>query len=215
MQFSDLFALENFQHKALFEQTVYPWEVIKLLHEYLLSLSLGIHQGDISQQAYLIKPELISIGEGTVIEPGAYIKGPCVIGKNCTIRHGAYIRGDCLIGDGCVIGHTTELKNALFLNRAKAAHFAFVGDSILGNDVNLGAGVKCANLRLDHQTVRIKIENKKFETGMKKLGAIVGDRSQIGCNSVLNPGVILGKSVMIYPAQVCSGVWEDNSLIKG
>src|SRR6267154_3568005 len=150
---NQFFTLEEYSHVLLFEGCQYPWQALEGLKNYLASLKLGNIETDVPSSAYLIHPELISIGPGTVIEPGAYIEGPCIIGKQCVIRHGAYIRGDVVTGDSCVIGHDTEVKHSIFFNSTSAAHFNYVGDSILGNRVNLGAGVKCANLRLDHQPI--------------------------------------------------------------
>jgi len=145
----------------------------------------------------------IQLGKGTVVEPGALLRGPTIIGDCTEVRQGAYVRGTCLVGDRCVVGHTTELKAAIMLNGAKAGHFAYVGDSILGNDVNLGAGTKLANLKIITQDITIRIEGKLFHTGLRKMGAILGDRAELGCNSVTNPGVILGKGSLVYP---CVGV---------
>lgn len=140
-----------------------------------------------------------------MIEPGVYIQGPCIIGKNCVIRHGAYIREGVICGDYCQIGHSAELKHSILLNHACATHFVYVGDSILGNEVNLGAGVKCANLRLDRSEVVVAWNGKRVKTGLKKLGAIVGDRVQIGCNCVLNPGTLIGKESFSHPLLNLSG----------
>lgn len=141
----------------------------------------------------------IVIGEGTVIETGALIKGPTVIGARCDVRQGAYIRGGCIFGDGCVIGHATEVKDSVFLDGAKAGHFAYVGDSILGNRVNLGAGTKLANLKIIESPVRVRVEGEIHDTGLRKFGAIIGDDSELGCNSVTNPGTLLGKHCLVYP----------------
>ena len=157
---------------------------------------------------------MISIGQGSVIEPGAYIQGPCVIGKNCIVRHGAYIRGNVLTGDDCLIGHDTEVKQAILFNKARPAHFAYIGDSILGNGVNLGAGVKCANFKLDHSSIQLNISGKLVATGMRKLGALIGDGSQIGCNSVTNPGTLIGQEVRCYPCLTLQGFIPSRSLIK-
>lgn len=196
MKVSDFFDLSEFAHRDLFSDCTYVWEALQKIPSYFK----GPFQilGDVSPQAYLINPDKISIGEGSVVEPGAYIEGPCIIGKGCTIRHGAYIRGNLITGDHCVIGHTTEVKNAIFLNGAKAAHFAYVGDSILGNNVNLGAGTKLANLRFDNKTIVIA----GIETGIRKFGAIVGDGAQTGCNSVLNPGTLMEKNSTCRPCSV-------------
>lgn len=211
---SNFFNLSQFSHAKLFESSTYVWEALGKIHSYLKTQKLGKIEVEIPQGTFLINPELISIGEGTVIEPGAYIKGPCIIGKNCTIRHGAYIRGDVITGDGCVIGHDTEIKNTIMLNNAHAAHFAYLGDSILGNRVNLGAGTKCANLRLNNSVVEVFVENQKISTGLRKFGAIIGDDSQLGCNSVTNPGSLIGMKVFCYPCTNFGGVIPGNSLVK-
>jgi NDP-sugar pyrophosphorylase family protein len=210
---SHFFDLSSFEHSALFQDCQFVWQALQRLEQYLASKKLG--QIEVSTDgAYLINPELISIGAGTVIEPGAYIKGPCIIGKNCQIRHGAYIRGDCIVGDRSVVGHTTEMKHSILLNNAHAAHFAYVGDSILGNSVNLGAGVKCANLRLKKDEVIVRYNDQKFKTGLRKFGAIIGDESQVGCNAVLNPGTLISKQVECYPLTCVGGFIEEKSRIK-
>jgi NDP-sugar pyrophosphorylase family protein len=168
---------------------------------------------NIPEGVFLIDRHLITIEKGSVIEPGAYIKGPCYIGKNCTIRHGAYIRGNLITGDGCVIGHDTEIKNAIFLNQVHAAHFAYVGDSILGNRVNLGAGTKCANLKFDKQAIILNVDGNKIETGLKKFGAVLGDDVQTGCNVVTNPGTILGKGVHCHPLTNVKGVIPAEAIV--
>lgn len=208
------FDLEGFAHKAVFANCTYVWQALEKLEAYLLAQSLGHIESREQQYAYLINPELISIGEGTIIEPGAYIKGPCIIGKDCQIRQGAYIRGNVLVGDRCIVGHTTELKHAILLNHARAAHFAFVGDSILGNDVNLGAGVKCANLRLDGLPVVVRHRDMSISTGLRKFGAILGDGAQIGCNAVLNPGTVFGRRTKCFPGVCVGGVIETGKLVK-
>jgi NDP-sugar pyrophosphorylase family protein len=168
---------------------------------------------EIPEGVYLERKELISIGKGTVIEPGVFIRGPCMIGKNCTIRHGAYLRESVILGDQCHIGHGTELKHSVLLDRAAATHFVYVGDSILGHSVNLGAGVKCANLRLDRADVSVRFNGKKLKTGLKKFGAIVGDRVQIGCNSVLNPGTLIGRESFSFPLMNLKGTIPSRSQI--
>lgn len=208
------FHLKDFHHAVIFQGCHYVWEALDKIHSYLQSISLGNIVVGIPGGAHLIHPERISIGKGTCIEPGAYIKGPCIIGENCSIRQGAYIRGDVIIGDGCVVGHDTEVKNSVFLNHANAAHFAYLGDSIIGNRVNLGAGVKCANLRLDRKEIYIHFEGKKIGTKRKKLGAIFGDDTQIGCNSVSNPGTITGKGVICYPCLNFGGFVPEKAMIQ-
>lgn len=209
-----LFHLTHYRHAVIFQDCQYPWEVFNKIHDYLMTIHLGKIGVGIPSGAHLINPELISIGKGTLIEPGAYIKGPCIIGDDCCIRQGAYIRGDVIVGNGCVIGHDSELKNSILLNGAKAAHFAYVGDSLLGNEVNLGAGVKLSNVRMDHAPISIIFEGQRISTGRKKLGAILGDGTQMGCNSVSNPGVITGKNVHCYPCLNISGYIPENAKIK-
>jgi NDP-sugar pyrophosphorylase family protein len=201
----DFFDLTHFAHAALFEKCQYPWEALSHLSAYLKAKALGKIEAEVPDGVFLVNASTISIGPGTIIEPGAYIHGPCLIGANCTIRHGAYIRGDLLCGNGCIIGHATEIKHSIMLNNAMAPHFNYVGDSILGNQTNLGAGVVCANLRLDHAPVKIYHADQVIQTNLKKLGAIIGDGSQIGCNSVLNPGTLLSKKSLILPCQNIGG----------
>lgn len=211
---SQFFSLEGYAHRSLFEDCQYPWEALKKLDAYLGSAKLGVIEVEIPASVHLVNPELISIGAGTVIEPGVFIQGPCIIGKNCFIRHGAYIRGDVVTGDHCVIGHDTEVKRSIFLNHASAAHFNYVGDSILGNHINLGAGVKCANLRLDHQSVFVTIHGEKIDTTLVKLGAIVGDHAKVGCNCVINPGTILGRNSFCFPCLNVYGFVPENGRVR-
>lgn len=158
----------------------------------------------------------VQLGKGTVVEPGALIKGPTIIGASTEIRQGAYLRGTCLVGDRCVVGHTTEVKGSIFLNGAKAGHFAYVGDSILGTNVNLGAGTKLANLKIKGNAIRIWTEGGLMDTGRRKLGAIIGDGTEIGCNAVTNPGTILGKKCLVFPlTSVPAGVYKERSVIGG
>lgn len=209
-----LFDLSLFAHRALFSEEIYVWDALKKVESYIRTQKLGNIEIEIPDGVHLVHPELISIGKGTVIEPGAYIKGPCIIGENCQVRQGAYIRGNVIVGNHCVIGHDTEMKSVIMLDYANAAHFAYLGDSILGNRVNLGAGTKCANLRLDHGEVKVEIEGKKVATGLKKFGAILGDDTQLGCNSVTNPGTVTGKGVFCYPCVNFGGVIPAKSVVK-
>lgn len=143
----------------------------------------------------------VLIDEGAIVEPTAFIQGPCYIGPGAEVRHGAYIRGNVYVGPKAVVGHTTEVKGAVFFDHAKAGHFAYVGDSILGKGVNLGAGTKLANLGLTRQTIRVKhpVTNTYVSTGLTKFSAIMGDESQTGCNSVLSPGTLLMPGTMVLP----------------
>ena len=147
----------------------------------------------------------IILGSGTVVEPGALIKGPTVIGNNTEVRQGAYMRGNCLVGHGCVVGHATEMKNSIMLDGAKAAHFAYVGDSILGNAANLGAGTRLANLKMIPGSIAIRHDGKVYDTGRRKLGAILGDNTETGCNAVTSPGTLMGPSSIVYPTIMVPG----------
>ncbi|MDD5757671.1 MAG: hypothetical protein PHI06_01155 [Desulfobulbaceae bacterium] len=164
----------------------------------------------------ILSGEQLAIGTGVFIEAGALIKSPAIIGDCTEIRQGAYLRGYCLTGKRCVIGHVTEVKHSIFFNDAKAGHFAYLGDSILGNAVNLGAGTKLANLRFTGGAVPIRTSTGIISSGLKKLGAIMADEVQTGCNSVTNPGTLLGRKTMLMPNTTApSGYHPPNSLIKG
>ena len=159
--------------------------------------------------------EKIVLGKGVFIEGGAMIKSPAIIGDYNEIRQGAYLRGYVLTGQGCVLGHTTEIKHALFLDNAKAGHFNYIGDSILGNNTNLGAGTKLANLRFIGGNVIIDHAGKSLDTGRHKLGAILGDDAQTGCNSVTNPGVLLAKNTCVMPnTTVRSGYHAPGTFVR-
>lgn len=210
----NFFDVTNYLHATLFQDCNYVWEIFDHLPDYLKHTQFIHSEANISDKAFLINPEQISLGKGTIVEPGAYIKGPCIIGENCIIRHGAYIRGHLITGNQCVIGHDTEIKNSILLNEVQAAHFAYIGNSILGNRVNLGAGVKCANLKLKKDAINIYHEGQYYETGLRKLGAFIGDGSQIGCNAVTNPGTLLGKNCFLFPCTNFGGVALNESIIR-
>ncbi len=211
---SAFFLLEHFAHSSLFDGCTYVWEALERLVPYLKQQKLGKIEVDIPSSAHLINPSLISIGKGTVVEPGAYIQGPCIIGDNCQIRHCAYIRGDVIAGEACVIGHSTEVKHSILLDRASAGHFNYVGDSILGNGVNLGAGVKCANLKLDHSPVTVFMGGERYKTNLRKMGAVIGDGAQLGCNCVTNPGTLMGRNTLAYPCVNVKGYLPEKERVK-
>jgi bifunctional N-acetylglucosamine-1-phosphate-uridyltransferase/glucosamine-1-phosphate-acetyltransferase GlmU-like protein len=159
--------------------------------------------------------DAIQLGPGAVVEPGALIKGPTIIGARTEVRQGAYIRGKCIIGDQCVVGHTTEMKSSVMLDGAKAGHFAYIGDSILGNGANLGAGTKLANLKIKEGSVKIRFGRETLDTGLRKFGAVIGDHTEIGCNTVTNPGTLLGQSCAVFPlTSVASGYYPSNSVVR-
>ena len=160
--------------------------------------------------------ERFRIGRGVLVESGAFLQGPVVLGDHTVVRQGAYLRGYCLVGRRCVVGHVTEVKHAVFLDDAKAGHFAYLGDSILGNGVNLGAGTKLANLRFTGGEVPVRTPTGTLASGLKKFGAIMADGVQTGCNSVTNPGTLLGQKTLLMPNTTApAGYHPPNSLIKG
>ncbi len=211
---SSFFSLENYAHAKLFDEREPVWAALTKLSSYLKHTQPGKIDVKIPEGVFVVNKEMISIGRGTIIEPGAFISGPCIIGENCVIRHGAYIRGDVITGDGCVIGHATEIKHSILLNNAGAAHFNYVGDSILGNHVNLGAGVKLANLKLNHDDVFIFLKGDKISTKLKKMGAILGDNVQLGCNAVTNPGTLMGPGSFCYPCACVKGFIPSKTIIR-
>lgn len=212
--YKNFFDLTFFRYPQLFKDVNNVWEALSQLEPFLKTLPLGKILGEVDPRAILINPESIIIGKGTIVEPGAFIRGPCVIGEECEIRHGSTIRGNVLVGDRCVIGHSTEVKNSIFLDQAQAGHLSYVGDSIVGNRVNLGAGTVCANLRLDKKPVTVSYAATRVETGLRKFGAVFGDEAQTGCNVVTNPGTILGKRARIYPCVNATGYIAENHVLK-
>jgi UDP-N-acetylglucosamine diphosphorylase / glucose-1-phosphate thymidylyltransferase / UDP-N-acetylgalactosamine diphosphorylase / glucosamine-1-phosphate N-acetyltransferase / galactosamine-1-phosphate N-acetyltransferase len=211
----NFFDLSSFEYADLFADLEYTWEALARLEGYLLAHThkeQSIH-GAVHAGAFLVG-EHILIEEGAIVEPGAYIEGPCIIGRDCVVRHGAYVRANMLAGAGSLIGHATETKNAILLPESKAAHFAYVGDSILGRRVNLGAGTKLANYRLGGGLIKLHVNNQSIPTGRNKLGAILGDDCQLGCNSVCNPGTLLGPRCAVRPLAVVSGYHPARSQLK-
>ena len=204
----ELFDLRQTEHGELFRSLGQAWEAVLRISEYLAAnlqpqqLGQEVVEGD------------VFIGEGTVIEPGALIRGPVWIGRNCRIGHGATIRDNVIVGDGCVVGHSVELKNSLLFNGCDVPHFNYVGDSILRHRVHLGAGAKPANYRLIRGNVNVRLADRKIDSGLAKLGALIGDRTEIGCNAVLQPGTILGRDCVLYPSVTFGGVMPEGRLVK-
>lgn len=209
------FTIEEFEHSSLFQQIEHVWEVLPNISIYLSQYSLGKIESPLPDGVHLENPHLIQIGKNCLIEPGCFIKGPCIIGDHSEVRQGAYIRGHVITGKKCIIGHATEIKNSILFDGAKAPHFNYVGDSILGKDTNLGAGVICSNLRLDNQNINFLIKGRIFSSKSNKIGLILGDRSQIGCNTVSNPGTLIGKDVLCFPSLNIGGWIPEKSIIKG
>lgn len=193
------FDLSNFEFPEIFDGVDYVWEVIprieKLIDEKIMN-------------------KKILLGKGTVVHKTAVIQSPVIIGENCFIGPHSFIRENCIISDNCRIGHSTELKNSILFKGAILSHQNYVCDSIIGSRVNMSAGAITANLRLDRKDITIKNGEDRIGTGLRKFGAIVGDDSFVGVNSVLNPGTILGKNTVVYPLSSVIGVHEDNETIK-
>ena len=208
----DLFDLTQFEHREIFAGTSFAWEALARLADYIAAHIKPGLRGEVRPGAW-IEGE-VELAEGSVVEPGALIRGPAIIGPGCQIRQGAYLRGDVLLGKGVIVGHCSEAKNAIFLNGAGAPHFNYVGDSILGNEVNLGAGTICSNFKLDGSPVTVRAGDQVYRTGMRKLGAILGDEVQTGCNSVLNPGTVLGRRCLVYPCASARGFHPENSILR-
>lgn len=210
----EIFCFDNFLFSQLFEKALYAWEPLLLLDQFFESIELGKKESVIPKGVHLIHPELITIGANVHIEPGAYIQGPCILGDGCEVRHCAYLRGHVVAGRNCLLGHCSEFKRAILLDDVCAAHFNYVGDSILGNGVNLGAGVKLANLRLDNESVQIFDREGNIPTRLKKLGAIIGDGAKLGCNGVTNPGTIIGKGAFCHPNITIGGYVPPKAIVK-
>lgn len=215
---ADFFDLEGFPHRELFDGVTLVWDVLPRIHPYLTAWFAAMDPdapriyGNIMGMAYVVGD--VFIGPGTVVEPGVMIKGPTIIGANVEVRQGAYIRGNAIICDHSVVGHTTEVKNAIFMEHAQAAHFAYVGDSVLGAHVTLGAGTKLANFKLVDSPISVFAGGEKHATGLRKFGAILGDRVGTGCNSVTMPGTVLSPGCMVYPNTTARGYHPAGTVLK-
>jgi len=240
--------LDEFAHKALFDDIEFIWDPLKSISSYLdkwlsrlpdetrrVATLTGLDaRSSGTKELYvrnwmeieaplLLEKQDIYLGAGTRLEPSAIIKGPCYVGKDCEIRHGAYLRGNVIVGDKCVIGHNTEVKNSLIMNHTEAGHFNYIGDSILGSYVNMGAGARLANVQFrsaedklkgNFPPIKLYVGTKEIDTRMTKLGAVIGDHVEIGCNAVLSPGALVAKSNWIYPnLNVPKGFYPPNQLI--
>lgn len=206
--FSYYFDLSSFAHADLFKDCEYIFDFLKYIENYVKNNLKPQILGTVMPGAYV--GDNIYLGKGSVVQPGAWIHGPAIIGQNCEIRHGAYVGANIITGDNVVIGHASEVNNAVFLNGSRAPHFAFVGHSILGNNVNLGAGTKLSNLKVTMN----EIEIDGIKTGLKKIGAVIGDGSSLGCNTVTQPATFIGKNVYGYPLALFRGFIESNTILK-
>src|SRR4051812_13720649 len=208
----DLFDLSQTDHASIFDGCDYAWDALKKIKSYLAAnLRPGLHHKADGPSHIGLN---VFIGEGTVVEAGVMIKGPAIIGRNCQIRHNAYFREDVIVGDNCVVGNSSELKNVFLFNNAQVPHFNYVGDSILGHKAHLGAGVKVSNIKIVPGNVTVEKDGIPFDTGLRKFGVLLGDRTDIGCNCVINPGSIIGRGSVIYPNVSWRGILPANMIVK-
>lgn len=206
------FDLSDFTHKDVFTGCEQVWDVFKRLTQYIdTHLTPAVH-GTVMDGAWV--GDHVYLAEGAVVEPGAMIKGPAIIGPGTVIRQGAYLREYCLIGADCVVGHTTEIKSSILLNRSQAPHFNYVGNSVLGRGVNLGAGTKLSNLKNDQSLICVTIGPHRYHTGLNKFGAIIGDAAATGCNCVTSPGTLLGPGTHVYANVVVRESVPAGSIVK-
>lgn len=218
---NELFSLVDRDERKLFDGLELPWDAIRRISELIAELvgSKQTIKGEVMDGAVL-SDRPIFVGDGARIEPGAYVIGPAYIGSGSVVRHGAYIRSNCLIFQDCILGHASEINNSIMLQGAKAPHFAYVGDSILGHRVNLGAGTKLSNLPItsgvgQRASIKLSVGERIVDTGFTKLGAILGDDVETGCNTVLSPGVVIGPRSLVYPGvSLAKGFYSADTIIK-
>lgn len=205
----NLYSLDETIAKELLLKFTYPWEVLPHIEEFIINLGKSLPKDE-----YIEKAENVWIHKTAKVYESAYIAGPAIICKDAEVRHCAFIRGKAIVGEGAVVGNSTELKNVILFNKVQVPHYNYVGDSILGYKSHLGAGAITSNVKSDKKLVVIKYKNDMIETGLKKVGAMVGDNVEVGCGSVLNPGTVVGKSTNIYPLSSVRGVIPENSIYK-
>ncbi len=205
----DLYDLTHTQAAPLLEEVEYPWQALAGISGFILSLG-----STLSAEEYDHPSEDVWIAKSAKVAPTANITGPCIIGPETEVRHCAFIRGKALIGAGCVVGNSTELKNVILFDQAKVPHYNYVGDSILGFQAHMGAGSITSNVKSDKTLVVIRDGEERFPTGLKKVGAMLGDRAEIGCNTVLNPGTVIGRDSSVYPTSCVRGTVPANSIFK-
>ncbi len=211
----NFFALADFEHAAVFRSESPVWEALgEALDEYLASWTRWELASPMPAGVHVLGGQIF-IAPGCRVEPGAVLHGPLIVGEGCEIRTGAYLRGRVVIGKGCVVGAHSEVKGAILLDGARAPHQNYVGDSILGRDVNLGAGTILSNVKNVGQEVTFRHEEKLVRTGLRKFGAVLGDGCRTGCNTVLNPGVLMGPGCVTYPnVSLRSGYYPAGTLVK-
>lgn len=193
--------------KPYFDEAQYPWEILPKIKEITAKLlQTGL-------EGYTLLEEGVLVGKDVKIAKTATIIPPVIIGNGTEIRPGAFIRGNVIVGDNCVLGNSSEFKNCILLEKVQCPHYNYIGDSILGYHAHTGAGTVCSNLKSDGKNIVIH-GDKEYETGLRKIGAFVGDYGDCGCNAVLNPGTIIGKHTQVYPLTRARGVYPENSIVK-
>lgn len=204
-----LYDLSHTAAAAYLEQYTYPWEALAGIGEFILKLGETL-----STEEYEKRGEDIWVAKSATIFPTAYIHGPAIIGPNTEVRQCAFIRGNALVGANCVVGNSTELKNVILFDCVQVPHYNYVGDSILGYKSHMGAGSITSNVKSDKTLVTVCVGNTRIETGRKKFGAMLGDFVEVGCNSVLNPGTVIGRHTNVYPLSMVRGFVPENSIYK-
>ena len=207
MKINELYDLQHTQAAAYLSAFTYPWEALKGIKDMILALgpALGEDYEQVSENVWVHKTAKVA--------PTAFLGAPCIIGANTEVRHCAFVRGSALVGENCVVGNSVELKNVILFDNVQTRHYNYVGDSILGYKSHMGAGSITSNVKSDKTLVVIKGE-EKIETNQKKVGAMLGDFVEVGCNSVLNPGTVVGRNSSIYPLSCVRGVIPENSIYK-
>lgn len=205
----ELYDLTETAAKPLLESVTYPWEALPKIKDFIIELG-----NSLDPEEYEKRGENIWIHKSATVFDSAYIAGPCIIGKDTEVRQCAFIRGSALVGDNCVVGNSTELKNVIIFNNVQVPHYNYVGDSILGFHSHMGAGSITSNVKSDKTLVHVKGADFDIANGMKKFGAMLGDYVEVGCNSVLNPGTVIGSHSNIYPLSRVRGYVPSNSIYK-
>lgn len=186
-----------------------PWEALSGLKDFIIGLGKSL-----DCNSYEEVSANVWVHKSAKVAPSAYLGAPCIVGENSEIRHCAFVRGSALVGCGCVVGNSTELKNVILFDGVQVPHYNYVGDSILGYKAHMGAGSITSNVKSDKTPVTVKGDGIEIKTGLKKLGALLGDFTEIGCNSVLNPGTVTGRNVTVYPLSCVRGIIPENSILK-
>lgn len=209
MKIKNLYDLNETIAEALFDPELYPWELLPKISDFIVELGKTLDPEKFEQRG-----ENVWVAKSAKIFPSAYIGGPCIIDEEAEVRHCAFIRGNAIVGKGAVVGNSTELKNVILFNKVQVPHYNYVGDSILGYKSHMGAGSITSNVKSDKTLVTIRIPSGAVETGLKKMGAMLGDYVEVGCNSVLNPGTVIGRHSNVYPTSSVRGFVPEQHIFK-